>query len=55
MKEPRAHAVIDTDHFVEGRMPIDMDKPGEQVLSQHATIKSVFGATTTDHARDAWA
>lgn len=54
VKEPRAHAVIDTDHFVEGRMPIDMDKLGAQVLSLHATIKSVFGATTTDHARDAW-
>lgn len=55
VKEPRAHAVIDTDHFVDGRMPIDMDNLGEQLLSLHATIKSVFGATTTDHARDAWA
>ena len=55
VKEPRAHAVIDTDHFVEGRMPIDMDNLGKQVLSLHATIKSVFGATTTDHARNAWA
>lgn len=55
VKEPRAHAVIDTDHFVEGRMPIDMDNLGEQVLSLHATIKSVFEATTTGHARDAWA
>jgi uncharacterized protein (TIGR04255 family) len=55
VKVPRAHAVIDTDHFVEGRMPIDMDKLGEQVLSLHATIKSVFGAATTDHARNAWA
>lgn len=53
--ELRAHAVIDTDHFVEGRMPIEMDDLGKQVLSLHATIKSVFGATTTDHARDAWA
>jgi uncharacterized protein (TIGR04255 family) len=55
VKEPRAHAVIDMDHFVEGRMPIDMDKLGEQLLSLHATIKSVFRATTTDHARGAWA
>jgi uncharacterized protein (TIGR04255 family) len=55
VKEPRAHAVIDMDHFVEGRMPIDMGNLIEQVLSLHATIKSVFGATTTDHARDAWA
>lgn len=55
LKEPWAHAVIDTDHFVEGRMPIDVDKLGEQLLSLHATIKSAFGATTTDHARAAWA
>ncbi len=52
---PRAHAVIDTDHFVEGRMPIDLDQLREQLLSLHGTIKSVFGATTTDHARKAWA
>lgn len=55
VSETRAHAVIDTDHFVEGRMPIDMDQLGEQLLSLHATIKSVFGAMTTDHAREAWA
>lgn len=55
IKEPRAHAVIDTDHYVQGRMPIDMDKLREQLLSLHATIKSVFRATTTDHARVAWA
>jgi uncharacterized protein (TIGR04255 family) len=54
-KQALAHAVIDTDHFVEGRMPIDIDKIGEQLLSLHATIKAVFGATTTDHARAAWA
>jgi uncharacterized protein (TIGR04255 family) len=36
-------------------MPIDMDKLGEELLSLHAIIKSVFRATTTDHARGAWA
>jgi len=55
VKEPRAHAVIDTDHFVEGRMPIDMDNLGMQLHSLHETIKSVFETTTTGHARDAWA
>lgn len=55
VKEPREHAVIDTDHYVEGHMPIDIEKLGEQLLSLHGTIKSVFAATTTDHARDAWA
>jgi len=54
VKEPRAHAVIDTDHFVEGRMPVDMEKLREQLLSLHATIKSVFKATTTDYARAVW-
>lgn len=54
-KEPRPHAVIDTDHFVEGRMPIDMDQLGEQLRSLHAAIKSAFDAITTDHARSAWA
>jgi uncharacterized protein (TIGR04255 family) len=55
VKKPRPHAVIDTDHFVEGRMPLDMDSLEKQVLSLHATIKAVFEATTTGHARDAWA
>jgi hypothetical protein len=36
-------------------MPVEMDKLNEQLLSLHATIKAVFGATTTDHARGAWA
>lgn len=55
IKEPCEHAVVDTDHYVEGRMPVEMDKLNEQLLSLHATIKSVFSATTTDHARGAWA
>ena len=55
IKEPREHAIIDTDHYVEGRMPVEMDKLNDQLLSLHGTIKSVFGATTTDHARSAWA
>jgi uncharacterized protein (TIGR04255 family) len=55
IKEAREHAIIDTDHYVQGRMPVEMDKLNEQLLSLHATIKSVFGATTTDHARAAWA
>lgn len=55
IKEPREHAIIDTDHYVEGRMAVELDKLNEQLLSLHGTIKSVFGATTTDHARSAWA
>ena len=55
IEKPREHAIIDTDHYVEGRMPVEMNKLNEQLFSLHDTIKSVFGATTTDHARAAWA
>jgi uncharacterized protein (TIGR04255 family) len=55
IKEAREHAIIDTDHYVEGRMPVEMDKLKDQLLSLHGTIKSVFDTTTTDHARSAWA
>ncbi len=55
IKEVREHAIIDADHYVEGRMPVEMDKLNEQLISLHGTIKSVFGATTTGYARSAWA
>lgn len=55
IKDALPHAVIDTDHFVEGRMPLDFDKIGEQLFALHATIKLVFDATITDHARSIWA
>lgn len=54
-QEPLDHAVIDTDHYVEERMPIDTDMLREQLLSLHGTIKDVFNATRTDHARAVWA
>lgn len=50
-----SHAVIDTDHFVEGRMPLDFDKINEQCVALHATIKQAFNAMVTDHARTVWA
>ncbi|TAN25836.1 MAG: TIGR04255 family protein [Castellaniella sp.] len=53
--EPCEHAIIDMDHYVQGRMPVETSKLNEQLLSLHATIKSAFGATTTDHARGVWA
>jgi len=55
IKEPREHAIIDTDHYVQGQMPVEMGKLEEQLLSLHGAIKSVFRATATDHARNAWA
>lgn len=54
IKEVREHAIIDTDHYVQGRMPVEMDELNEQLLSLHAPISSVFGATTTAHARSVW-
>ncbi len=53
--ESRAHAVIDTDHFVQGRMPVDTEGLREELLSLHAAVKSVFEVMTTTHARAAWA
>lgn len=50
-----SHAVIDTDHFVEGQMKLDFDKINAQLLALHGTMKQVFEATTTDHARTIWA
>lgn len=54
LQEALEHAVIDTDHYVEGRMPLDMDRLEEQLLSLHSTIKDVFRAMTTDHAHTVW-
>lgn len=53
-KTPLSHAVIDTDHFAEGRMPVDADELQQQLISLHSAIKLVFGAIVTDHARNVW-
>ena len=53
--EALAHAIIDTDHYVEGRMPVDGDKLAEQLVSLHAALKEILRAATTDHARGVWA
>lgn len=49
-----SHAVIDTDHFVEGQMPIELDKIEAQLISLHQGIKDSFLASVTDHARNVW-
>ncbi len=51
---PLSHAVIDTDHYVEGRMPLDFDGIESQLKALHGTIKNAFKAITTDYARDQW-
>ena len=55
IKDEVSHAIIDTDHFVEGRIPLDFKKIQVQFVKLHATIKLAFKATTTDHARKVWA
>lgn len=48
------HAVIDTDHFVEGLMPIDFEKIRKQMESLHSAIKLSFKAAITEHAKNIW-
>lgn len=49
-----SHAVIDTDHFVEGLMPIELEKIEAQLASLHQGIKDSFVASTTEHAKNVW-
>ena len=49
-----SHAVIDTDHFVEGRMPVDFEQIKAQLASLHAGIKHSFEATITPYAEEVW-
>ncbi|WP_320150621.1 TIGR04255 family protein [uncultured Tolumonas sp.] len=52
--EPVSHAVIDTDHFVEGSMGLDLPKLEEQLNSLHTGVRAVFDAIITDKAKHAW-
>lgn len=54
IKQPRQHAIIDTDHFVEGHLSIDFLKIEEQLRSLHAILKKAFESTITNHARHIW-
>jgi len=56
MLEPKDHAIIDTDHFVLGTMPLDFEQIKDQSMTLHATIKKVlFEDTITEHAKKIWA
>lgn len=48
------HAIIDIDHFVEGRMPVEKTKVLEQLNSLHSTLKEVFRAMVTKEAIEVW-
>lgn len=50
----REHAIIDTDHYIQGQMSLDMHKLDEQLRSLRGAIKEAFFATVTDHACNVW-
>jgi uncharacterized protein (TIGR04255 family) len=52
--EVRTHAMIDTDHFVEGRMPLEFDKLADQLKSLHTVVRQVFDAVASKHALTVW-
>lgn len=55
MKSSCSHAVIDTDHYAEGHMPMDFGHLEKQLLSLHRQVSDAFKAAATDHARTIWA
>lgn len=54
LKQPCSHAIIDTDHFVEGKIPLEFKKISQQLFSLHDALKKAFEAITTDHAKNVW-
>lgn len=56
LKEPQPHAILDTDHFVDGMtMPLDrLDDCRELLNTMHEGIERVFRDTSTAHALQAW-
>ncbi len=54
-REVRAHAVIDTDHYVESLMPLEFGQIDKQLHVMHDAIKRVFEQIVTDYAREVWA
>ena len=54
ISEKIAHAVIDTDHYIEGQFPLELKLIKEQVFSLHSGIRAAFDAVITDHAKSVW-
>jgi uncharacterized protein (TIGR04255 family) len=48
------HATLDTDGFIEGRMPFSADVVGEQLRAIHGVISLAFKAAVTEHAFKIW-
>ncbi|EDB5023681.1 TIGR04255 family protein, partial [Salmonella enterica subsp. enterica serovar Braenderup] len=52
--EHRMHAIIDTDHYVEGNMSTDLQLIEKQILSLHSKVKEAFEGMVSDFARTKW-
>lgn len=54
LSEPKAHAVIDIDHFTEAEIDIDTSDINSILTNLHAQIGKCFRAIATDHAFSRW-
>lgn len=54
IKEPKQHAIIDIDHFLEEQTSLDLKKIKDQLSLLHAAIKEVFWVIVTDYAKKQW-
>lgn len=48
------HAVLDTDHYVEGDFQLDFDSIEKQVIHLHSGLKLAFEKMVTQQALDRW-
>jgi uncharacterized protein (TIGR04255 family) len=54
LQDAQPHAIIDTDHFVEGIISLDFNAIENQLTELHKFIKSIFYSTVTGFAREKW-
>lgn len=52
--ESRWHATIDTDHYVEGNIPFNLQMIEKQISSLHSCVKQSFSSMVSDFARAKW-
>ena len=48
------HGIIDTDHYVEGNMPPEIDSIEQQFNSLHDVVKESFNKMVSQHAINRW-
>lgn len=48
------HAVIDSDHFAEGKIDLNLEIISQQFLSMHAVVKESFERMVSPHALEYW-